>query len=261
MLHNHYSLRFQGILLLLLIPLFLGAQAIQDVTVNRERTFVGAGLYGFMNGGSDLYLEYGFEKLTTRDVQYKDEEYTVDIYEMSSPENAFGIYSLHTFKCLRADTLGYFNCLSAYQFQAVAGNRYISVVFPSGSAKARKNADELFSLYINPSGLKRIDIPERISLVSPYSSRLKYLKGNLSVSNAQPTLHQWLEGISYSCIWLEVDKPVKGNKALIYPSGDEDIEALKKRIPKEEVIEYSKDYIYVKCPKKEEVESHDSFGF
>ena len=49
-----------------------------DITIEKERTFVGTGLYGFMNGGSDLYLEYGFEKLTTRDIKYKDEKYALN---------------------------------------------------------------------------------------------------------------------------------------------------------------------------------------
>ena len=57
-----------------LLPLFSVGQTLSDITIEKERTFVGTGLYGFMNGGSDLYLEYGFEKLTTRDIKYKEEK-------------------------------------------------------------------------------------------------------------------------------------------------------------------------------------------
>ena len=55
-----------------------------------------------MNGGADQFLEYGVSKLVTRDVVYKGNEYTIDIYDMPTPEDAFGIYSLHIFKCSRA---------------------------------------------------------------------------------------------------------------------------------------------------------------
>lgn len=42
---------------------------------------------------------------------------------MPSPEDAFGIYSLHIFKCERTDVLGCIDCLSPYQLQAVVGNK------------------------------------------------------------------------------------------------------------------------------------------
>ena len=71
-----------------LIPLFLYAQQIKDVEVKRERVFTGEGLYGYMNGGADLYLEYGVYKLTARDLIYKGEEYMLEIYELPSPEDA-----------------------------------------------------------------------------------------------------------------------------------------------------------------------------
>lgn len=134
-----------GLLFFLLIPLTVWGQ---DPEIKRERVFTGTGLYGFMNGGADQFLEYGVSKLTTRDVVYKGNEYTIDIYEMPTPEDAFGIYSLHVFKCSRADTLGCIDCLAPYQLQAVAGSKYISVVFPSGSAAAQSKVDELIRLYV-----------------------------------------------------------------------------------------------------------------
>jgi hypothetical protein len=44
---------------------FTSSFAIQQdsISVKRERFFNGAALYGFMNGGSDLFLEYGFNEL------------------------------------------------------------------------------------------------------------------------------------------------------------------------------------------------------
>ncbi|NDV95548.1 hypothetical protein D0T84_11590 [Dysgonomonas sp. 521] len=214
-----------------------------------------------MNGGSDLYLEYGFEKLITRDIKYKDESYTVDIYEMPSPENAFGIYSLHTFRCMRADTLSFFNCLSAYQYQAAIDNKYISIVFQSGSGKARRNADELLFLYADTLNARKVLIPAEINKHIPFSSSVKYLKGNLSISNAQPSLLQWMEGIAFSGIWLVNDNISKNYNALIHPTDDENMDRLKDRIPKENIISADNGSLYVKCPEKEETDSHGSFGF
>ena len=64
--------------LLTFIPAFLAAQ---EVEVKREREFTGSGLYGFMNGGAEQFLEYGVSKLVARDVVYEGQEYTVEIYD------------------------------------------------------------------------------------------------------------------------------------------------------------------------------------
>ena len=57
----------QWLVLLTFIPVFLVAQ---EVKVKREREFTGSGLYGFMNGGAEQFLEYGVSKLVARDVVY-----------------------------------------------------------------------------------------------------------------------------------------------------------------------------------------------
>lgn len=60
--------------LFLCFPVLLWAQ--DGVQVKRERVFTGSGLYGFMNGGAEQFLEYGVSRLTARDVVYKGEDYT-----------------------------------------------------------------------------------------------------------------------------------------------------------------------------------------
>ena len=87
--------------LLLVSPSGLIAQDVPEI--KNERVFKGKALYGFMNGGSDLFLEYGFEELYVSDVKFKGSEFAVEVYMMPSPEDAYGIYSQHTFKCDPAD--------------------------------------------------------------------------------------------------------------------------------------------------------------
>ena len=157
-----HFIRWAGFLLL--IPAFLVAQ---EVEVKRERVFTGSGLYGFMNGGAEQFLEYGVSKLTARDVVYEGQEYTIEIYEMPTPEDAFGIYSLHVFRCQRADTLDCIDCLSPYQLQAVAGDKYVSVVFPSGSAAAKSKVDELIRQYLPMDGKDNPAIPALLQEISP----------------------------------------------------------------------------------------------
>ena len=248
-----------GILFALLIPFTVWGQ---DPEVKRERVFTGTGLYGFMNGGADQFLEYGVSKLITRDVVYKGNEYTIDIYEMPTPEDAFGIYSLHIFKCSRADTLGCIDCLAPYQLQAVAGNKYISVVFPSGSAAAQSKVDELIRVYVPMEEKKNPRIPEALGLTLPYSGKLKLLRGPISISGVSMSLSNLLEGISYSDVWFIADKPSKGYRALIEVTDPQDIEILKKKVPASDIIKTGETYLFIKGSEKEtEQDDHGGFGF
>ncbi len=67
---------FSGLLLTLFMGIifcsyFAIGQQIPEITaeelpgfmLNRNECFDGGSLWGYMNGGADIYLEYGFEKL------------------------------------------------------------------------------------------------------------------------------------------------------------------------------------------------------
>lgn len=234
----------------------------QDVEIKRERIFTGEGLYGFMNGGAEQFLEYGVSKLTTRDILYKGEEFTLDIYEMPSPADAFGIYSLHVFKCQRADTLNCIDCLSPYQLQAVAGNKYISVVFPSGSSAARHVADELIRIYIPMDKKENPEIPDILGLTSPYSGSVKYLKGPVAISGISTSLTELLTNITYTGIWFVADKPAKSYRALVFCSDEKECAKLKAKIQTSGIIRSENNYILFTNKEKEKPDTeYGSFGF
>ena len=62
--------------------------------VEEVRIFQGQGLFDFINGAAEPFYTYGFLRVATADYQNKDEQFlTVEIYEMDSSANGFGIYS------------------------------------------------------------------------------------------------------------------------------------------------------------------------
>lgn len=234
----------------------------QDIEVKREREFTGSGLYGFMNGGADQFLEYGVSKLITRDIVYKGNDYTIDIYDMPSPEDAFGIYSLHIFRCGRADTLGGIDCLSPYQLQATAGNKYISVVFPSGSNDAKSKADEVIHQYVSMDGKDNPLIPEVLQIQTPYSGKLKFLRGPISVSGVSMQLADLLQDIAYTGVWFIADKATKSFRALIEVTEKEETDKLQSKVAASDILETGDTYLYIKGKEKEvEQEDHGGFGF
>lgn len=234
----------------------------EGVQIKRERVFTGAGLYGFMNGGAEQFLEYGVTKLVARDVVYQGEDYSIEMYDMPGSEEAFGIYSLHIFKCQRADRLGCVDCLSPYQLQAVVGNTYASVVFPSGSEKAMRGADELLRLYLPPDDTDHLDIPSLLGVSAPYSGVVKYLKGPISVSGVSASLATLVKGMPYSCIWFVAGKEIGTYRALIYVSDDTAVKELQNRLTASDILEQGNDFIYIKGIEEEEAsEETEDFGF
>ena len=201
----------------------------------KEQSYVGKALYGFMNGGSDLYYEYGFKHLTASEVKYRGEEFTVERYKMDSADGAFGIYSVHAFRCVRADTLNRFNCLSKYQLQEICGDEYISIVFQSGTERAAKEADELMQIYTSDlrDGAEKVAIPEEfLSQTAVRSSVLKLLKGPLAVNNIYSDFNPWVDGIEEYSVWL-VEKE---GYALFVLKNNADVELFKSRIPSPSIV-------------------------
>lgn len=58
----------------------------------RPSTFIKADLFNHIDGGAELFLEYGFDKLLVQRYARRKSELTLDVYEMESPESALGIY-------------------------------------------------------------------------------------------------------------------------------------------------------------------------
>jgi len=181
--------------------------ATSDIKITRERDFAGTALYGFMNGGSDLFLEYGFRDLKALEITYKGIPFTVEIYKMPSPEDAFGIYSQHTFKCIPADSRFYLDCTSARQFQAAEGNLYISVVFDPASPMAKDYAYLITKHYTALYGSEgKPAIPDQIAgLMNPGDEKsltLKYATGPISLSNINSSIMPLLEEIKGYNAWI-----------------------------------------------------------
>ena len=239
-------------------------QTAEDITVKRERVFTGTGLFGYMNGGAELYLEYGVRKLTTRDLVFMNDEYTLDIYEMPTPEDAFGIYSLHTFKCLQSDTDDCINCLSTYQLQMATGNYYFSLVFTSGSEKARTNAKVLLQQYIADIKGNSIAFPEQIqTFVShPYSGKLKFLRGPISISGAQLSLANTLKDVTTNGVWFFPSDKENENRAFIVFNDAETANSIREKIEPDDIVDYAETWLHIRCrDTKKPDDNNGPFGF
>jgi hypothetical protein len=71
------------------LPEQLGLYRVTD-----KLNYTGKELYDYINGGAELYLSYGLVSMTGCKYNGDDlPQVTVEIYEMTSAENAFGVYT------------------------------------------------------------------------------------------------------------------------------------------------------------------------
>lgn len=151
------------------------------VLVGEPEYFIGDDLFSLINGGADLYHEYGFREVVTAKYGFTaGDTVKAEVYDMGSPEGAWGIYSMTETSKARPFSAG------------VAGRQGEGFVqFIKGS----------YMVYIYHQGADAFD--------------LQYLSGCLSAGMAgsypQPSLMQVLESLEG-----EKDKIVyfKGNLGL-----------------------------------------------
>lgn len=63
-------------------------------TISETMTYIPENLYEYINGAADQFLDYGFQMLSSRDFAKDDLKVTIDIYDMGSQINAYGIYKI-----------------------------------------------------------------------------------------------------------------------------------------------------------------------
>jgi hypothetical protein len=108
-------------------------EGLPDAKTEQIRTFSRESLYGYIDGGAELYLEFGFDTLVATELAYEGRELKVEIYRMKDPEAAFGIFSVSRFRCNGGEKLTEHICRSAYQLQFCKGPYYVSIINDTGS--------------------------------------------------------------------------------------------------------------------------------
>ena len=58
-----------------------------------EQKFYSSDLYQYSDGGADVYLDYGLVAMVHQEYKSPSTDFTLDIYNLGTPANAFGIYA------------------------------------------------------------------------------------------------------------------------------------------------------------------------
>jgi len=141
-------------------------------------------LYGYINGGAEIFLQYDFKHLTqaiySRNVQGSEQEIIIEIYTMATPLDAFGIFSVNRSGGEQvSQKIDALNWISPSQINFVKELYYVNVLgFDCGLEElevfASIAADKILGESVTPTVLNRFPDENRI----PGSE--KYIKGPLA---------------------------------------------------------------------------------
>jgi hypothetical protein len=149
------------------------------------RVYPGDKLFDLINGGADIYYEYGFTQVVS--VTYNDPAHTVilvEIYEMSDPSAGYGIFSLMQQTAEWCKTYGNVSAVRNDYIAFWQGNYYVNI---SWSSRQHKDIPPLTKLAkmicdnIEDDG----GYPYLVEVFQAMNAGEKtvFMKGNLALSN------------------------------------------------------------------------------
>ncbi|MCB2219155.1 MAG: hypothetical protein KQI35_02085 [Bacteroidetes bacterium] len=160
----------------------LGNWTIQD----SAETYHDEDLYLYINGGADVYLEYGFEKVVT--CRYKNpaaNRIHLEIYQMKDIDAAYGIFTLNsTFKGQPMD-LGGLSYRYDHYMDVWKGNCFIRCTL----TRKEEGAQDTLKM-ITQSIVDKIEIEGKIPLIKHILDiegaelrDIKYMRGQIALNN------------------------------------------------------------------------------
>ena len=204
------------VLLFGMIALALAAsgQQVQTVTpedfdgieMTRSDTYSGQSLYGYIDGGADLYLEYGFQKLYVNEYKWRGEPLKAEIWVMDDAPSAYGIYALSHSDCLQWNMVSPFSCSSRYQVSAAKGPLFVSVTNTSGGPGAAGMCADLTKKILDKNQQEMWYMPAlfQSAKLGDYKNSIRYFRGPLGVQNGIPVMADLLEDVEFDMYTITV---------------------------------------------------------
>ena len=168
------------------------------------QVYEGDDLYLYINGGAELYHEYGFLHVTATDYFKGEDSIAVEVYRLKS--SAFGLYSLLRDAGSKKVDVGQGGSFSDYYLLFWQGNDLVAITAHSDKAND-ENALTDIARNIVPALSKNAEIPAYINILPQkglQQDSIKYLAGSIGLLNNYPGLARY---------FFEFSKGVSGKYA------------------------------------------------
>ena len=154
--------------------------------VGTAQHFVGEELYDLINGGAVIYYEYGFKQVITQEYAIENgSSVNLEIYEMKNAASAYGIYSFKTGDEGEKIDIGSDALLEDYYMNFWKGN-FLVTLTAYDSDKETLNGLLAIAATVAAKIKKEGQRPLLVNALPKEnleSSNVKYLRGNLALSN------------------------------------------------------------------------------
>lgn len=150
------------------------------------QTFTGEDLYAYINGGAEIYQEYGFRRVVIQDYRNAaGKSVSLEIFEMETPAAAFGIFTFKRSGQGREVPLGSGAELEDYYLNFWKG-RYLATL--TGFDETAETVEGLLAVggQVEARIRDKADAPEFVAALPGEGLRpgsVKYLKGLLGLNN------------------------------------------------------------------------------
>jgi hypothetical protein len=203
----------------------LSASEIGEGKLARRVTFDGNSLWGYINGGADLYLEYGFRNITVHEIEYNGNTLRFDLYRMNDPKAAYGIFSIYTYNCDSDEGPGQFNCGTKWQLQTVKGDYYLSAILSAGTVDEFTYASRIAASLLAKINADEFEpgFPFISGAFENLEGKVRYGRGSLSLDNGI-SVSAAIRGRSLTDLWQISDIPEYEGivvTAITFASGEE----------------------------------------
>jgi|GEM_PF-1810298 len=177
-------------------------------------SYAGKELFGHINGGAELYMEYGFQELLTQRWTADSAELNIEAYRMATKDGAFGVATLARGPEAYRTELRRWSWLAPGQLILAQGEWHVNVTITG----ARK--EDTATLNNAALGmLRRVRIQDGDAVApSPFhrpgmeahESRLRFMIGPLGLQNAAPEWSGFFESIDAFRLYLADVEDEKG---------------------------------------------------
>ncbi len=152
-----------------------------------RQEYKGEDLYSYINGGAEIYHEYGFKQVIVQDYTRKNgKSIALEIFEMESTESAYGIYTFKTSTEGKELALGDKAKLADYYLNFWKGDFVVTLIGFDEDEETVKGLQKIARAVDTKIKSRGIE-PAFVSLLPEkdlIEQSIKYFKGNLGLYNS-----------------------------------------------------------------------------
>lgn len=178
--------------------ILLGSRDLPGWTIDKAETYNDRQLYGYINGGAELYLEYGFRQVVGQRCSKGEHEFVVDVYEMVQPQAAFGMWTLSRRPGKQRIPGIDWSSMTDNQLLFVRGKHMVNITLYDSRDETRNAARSVATLLHKRIGGMAFRLPKEVEngALAKHKDELRFVQGPLALASAVSDWSDLFDGIA-----------------------------------------------------------------